>query len=210
MIYLWKLNGDELELNLPEILKYTSLAKIYSRDTMAGKVSAKREFKYIDFLANRDSFCVLQGLSKEEAHKFAKKHSRLPKDWAPDEYLVKAIECAKSLNGGIIEDLIDATVTAFRVDARMMSKLKDLLEVLENKVTDVEGVLQVTKLTDTISNVAGTIPNKINKLLELREEYAKAQSKQINEKRGGGEIGNSLDGSGIEQYSDTGIAEKLD
>jgi len=195
---------------LSEILKYPKIAKVYTRDRMEGKMLAKREFRYIDFLVNRDSFCIREGLSDAEAIAFAKHNSGLPKEYVADKIVIEATETCRHLNGGIIEDLIDATVSAFRVDAKMMIKVKELLESLATKVADIDGVTQITKMTDSIINISGTIPGKITKLLELREAYAKAQSKTIDERRGGGEIGNSYDGSGIEKYSDTGEVEKLD
>lgn len=210
MIYLWKLNGEELELNLSEILKYKELEKVYTRDKMAGKMLAKAEFRYIDFLANRDSYCIKNGLSELEAKKFAIANSRLPDNYVPDKITQAAITKARELNGGVIEDLIDATVSAFRVDAKMMIKIKQLLEQEGVKVADVQGVEAIMKMTDAVIKMSSTIPNKINQLLELREAYEKKLKEGTNEKRGGGEISNSYDGSGIERYADDGDIEKLD
>jgi hypothetical protein len=101
MIYLWKVEKDELVLDLREVLKYEDLAAIYRRDsTSKSKDKAMKEFRYIDFIANRDGYCVQNGLNSNDAHEFAREHSGLPTGWKPDDAVIKAIKCAKRLNGG--------------------------------------------------------------------------------------------------------------
>ena len=210
MIYLWTVNGSELELNLKELLKYKELTEIYVRDKMNGKLIAKREFKYIDFMSNRESFPIREGLNKIDAHKFAVKHSGLPVDWTTDKLVEDAIFLCNGLNGGIIENLIDSTVAAFRVDANLMTKARKIIQELEDKVTTPDGINEITKITDLIINVASKIPSKINSLLELRADYEKKLNNIGNERRGGGEIPNSYTGAGFEQFSDSGEIERLD
>ena len=210
MIYLWRVEQEELVLNLREILKYKEFESIYLRDASNGKMLSKREFRYIDFIANRESYCVREGLNKTEAHNFAIKNSGLPSDYKADKYIERAIEKAKELNGGVIEDLIDSTVAAFHVDAKLVKHVRDLMEKIEGDVKELKDVENVLKLTDTLINISSTIPAKVTKLLSLREEYDKQQSKLTNTRRGGGEISNSFDGTGIEQLNDTGQVEKLD
>lgn len=210
MIYLWTIKNSEIELNLKEILKYKQTEYIYARDKMNGKDRAKQEFKYIDFMSNRDSFPIREGLSYNDSHKFAVLHSGLPKDYTADKYVKEAIELCKTLNGGVIETLIDSTVAAFRVDANLMAKIKIFIQDLEDKVITVEGVNEIVKLTDTIITMSGKIPGKITSLLTLRDEYDKQVNKIVNEKRGGGEISSSFDGGGFEQSTDSGEVEKVD
>lgn len=210
MIHVWKIEKDELVLNLRELLKYPEFASLYTRDTMNGKLMAKREFKYIDFIANRDGHCVKEGYDSKEAHEFAVKNSGLPSDYKPDKYVSRAIEKAQELNGGVIEDLIDSTVAAFHVDAKLVKHVRALMEKITGEVKEIADVENIMRLTDTLINISSTIPAKVTKLLLLREEYDKQKSKTINTKRGGGELSNSYDGAGIEQFSDSGEVERLD
>lgn len=210
MIHVWKVEGQELVLNLKELLKYSEFTAIYARDTSNGKALAKREFKYIDFIVNRDGYCVREGYNEKEAHAFAVKNAGMPSDYTPDKAVAKALAKAKELNGGVIEDLIDSTVAAFRVDAKLVKHVRALMEKIEGDVKEVSDVENVLKLTDAVINISNTIPLKITKLLALREEYDKQQSKISNTKRGGGELSNSLDGTGIEQLQDTGEVERMD
>lgn len=210
MIYLWTVSGSDLELNIKELLKYKELAEIYSRDKTDGKLIAKQHFKYIDFMSNRDSFPIREGYNKLDAHKFALKHSGLSNNFKTDGAIEDAIFLCQGLNGGVIENLIDATVAAFRVDANLMGKAKEFIHSLEDKVTTPDGINEIIKLTDMIINASGKIPSKIESLLKLREEYDKKINKIVNEKRGGGEIPNSYNGSGFEEFSDTGEIKRLD
>jgi hypothetical protein len=210
MIHVWRVEGQELVLNLRELLKYTEFNSVYIRDASNDKALSKREFKYIDFITNRDGFCVKEGYNDKEAHVFAVKNVGMPSDYIPDKYVLRAIDKARELNGGVIEDLIDSTVAAFRVDAKLVKHVRFLMEKIEGEVKDVADVENVLKLTDAVINISSVIPAKIIKLLALREEYDKQQSKTNNTKRGGGELSNSLDGTGIEQLQDTGQVERMD
>ena len=210
MIYLWNIEGEELRLNLKEILKYDEIAVLYRRDRSPDKTVSRREFRYLDFIVDRDSYPMQNGLSNMEAHKFAIEHSGLPKDYMPDEEIKRAIKVCRKLNGGIIEGLIDTTIGAFRIDGKLMGKVQALAAELETKALTIEQISTIMDLTKTTIQMSSEIPSKVSKLLALREEYKNSQSKTSNTLRGGGDIGNSYDGAGIEKYSDSGETEKLD
>lgn len=211
MIYLWRLEGDKLVLNLKEILKYDELGIIYRRDKSNDKMIAYREFRYLDFICDRDSYCVQNGFSNIESHNFAVEHSGMPKTYAPDDIVKKAISVCRRLNGGIIEGLIDTTIEAFRIDAKLMAKVKKLAAELEKKAVTVNDISSIMDLTKATINMSAEIPGKVSKLLALKEEYNNSKSKTSEAlKRGGGEISNSYDGTGMEQHSDSGEVERLD
>ena len=200
-------------------MQYPALRALYVRDNTNGRIMAEREFKYIHFICDRDSFCVTEGFSDKEAHAFAKKHSGMPESYKPDKFVMRAIDLVKELNGGVIEEMIDATVSAFRVDAKLVKHVKILMENIGDKlkvakdntdVDDLDSVERVMKLTDAIINISNAIPSKIEKLLKLREEYDNQKNKVTNTRRGGGELTESYDGRGIEEFSDTGEVERLD
>lgn len=209
--HLWRVeNNKELVLNLREILKYNELAIIYTRDKTNGKMQALNEFRYIDFFANRESFPIVSGFNEKETHNFAIKHSYLPDSYKPDESVKKAIKKAKELNAGVIENMIDTIVIALRISSKLATHAKDLLDDMESKIKTPEDIREAMKLTDVVVDLANTVPVKIKKLLELRAEYDKQESKSLNAKRGGGELTASLEGGGFEQSDDSGQVETLD
>lgn len=210
MIYLWRLEGDSLVLNLKEILKYDELGIIYRRDKSNDKMLAKREYRYLDFIADRDSYPIMNGLSNLEAHNFAVEHAGMAKDYKPDDIMKKAVEVCRRLNGGIIEGLIDTTIDAFRIDARLMGKVKKLASELEKKALTIEDISTIMDLTKATIAMSAEIPSKVAKLLALKEEYNNSKSKTAEALRGGGVIGNSYDGTGLEQRADSGQVESLD
>lgn len=209
--HLWKIeNNQTLVLNLREILKYNELAIIYTRDKTNGKLQALNEFRYIDFHANRESVPIVSGFNDKETHAFAIKHSYLPDSYKPDDAVKKAIKKAKELNAGVIEDMIDTIVTALRTSSKLAVHANNLLNDLESNIKSNDDIQVAMKLTDIVVDLANTVPIKIKKLLELRAEYDKQESKHLNSKRGGGELTESYDGGGIEQSDDSGQVEKLD
>lgn len=210
MIYLWRLEGDTLVLNLKEILKYDELGIIYKRDHSSDKMFAKREYRYLDFVSDRDSYPIMNGLSNQEAHNFAVEHAGMARDYKPDDIMIKAIHVCRRLNGGIIEGLIDTTIDAFRIDARLMAKVKKLATELEKKAITVNDISTIMDLTKATINMSAEIPNKVTKLLALKEEYNNSKSKTSEALRGGGDISNSYEGTGIEVRADSGQTERLD
>jgi len=209
--HLWKIeNNQTLVLNLREILKYNEFAIIYNRDKTNGKLQAHNEFKYIDFHSNRAGVPIVSGFNAKETHEFAIKHSNLSDKYLPDEHVKKAIKKAKELNSGVIEDMIDTIVAALHVSAKVVTHAKELMEDLESKAKTVEEIQAIIKLTDVVVDMANTIPMKVKKLLELKDEYDKQEAKTSNTKRGGGELTESFDGGGFEKSDDTGQVERLD
>ena len=209
--HLWKIeNNQTLVLDLREILKYNEFAIIYNRDKTNGKLQAHNEFKYIDFHANRAGVPIISGFSASETHAFAIKHSNLSDKYLPDDAVKKAIRKAKELNSGVIEDMIDTTIAALRVSAKVATHAKELMESLESTARTVDEIQAIIKLSDVVVDMANTIPMKVKKLLELKDEYDKQESKSLNTKRGGGEVTESFDGGGFEKSDDSGKVEKLD
>ncbi len=71
MIHVWKVEGDRLELNKEQLLQYKALSDIYGRDTSKGKEFALMELRYINFRADKNGYCLNNGLSDKEAHEYA-------------------------------------------------------------------------------------------------------------------------------------------
>lgn len=210
MIYLWKIEKNDIKLNLEELLKYDEFRIIYLRDKNPSKHIATQHFKYIDFIANRDSFPNREGYSESESRKFAAINSGLGDKFIADKDLNIAIAKARQLNGGIIENLLDNIIAAFRSDAQIVSKMRTALQAKVNSAATIEDFKETIKLSDTLVEISSTIPGKIDKFLTLREEYEKKLKTGITRLRGGGEISNSYDGGDFEELSDSGEVEKVD
>ena len=197
MIHLWTIKGDTLVLNISEILKYKELAIIYKRDETDNKSFAHKEFRYIDFLSNREGYCILNGLSKKEMHLHAIRNSNLHEDYKPDTFVKIAIsKVYDELNGGVIEKLIDSAVRSLNICSQgivqMTDKAEDIIE--KASITD-EDIAKLTGLLTQINTMSASIPVKVRTLLDLRKEYDFASKGSIIE-RGGKTYTDSLDGNG--------------
>jgi len=197
MIHLWNVTGDTLNLNVSEILKYKELTVIYKRDNTDDKSFAHKEFRYIDFLSNREGYCIVNGLSKKEAHKHAVLNSNLHKDYIPDAFIKIAInKVYDELNGGVIEKLIDSTIRSLNLSAETVVQITNRAEELLDKASGTdEDITKLITLTNQVSQIAVGIPDKVTKLIELRKQYDTASKGTIQE-RGGKEYTASLDGAG--------------
>jgi len=197
MLHLWTVNGNTLILNVSEILKYKELAIIYKRDESDDKAFARKEFRYIDFLSNREGYCVLNGLSKKDAHKHAVLNSNLHPDYKPDTFIKIAIsKVYDELNGGVIEKLIDSAVRSLNIASsgivQMTDKAEDIIEKASG--TD-EDIAKLIGLLTQINTMSASIPVKVRTLLDLRKEYDISSKGTVIE-RGGKTYTPSLDGDG--------------
>lgn len=197
MIHLWTVTGDTLTLNNSEILKYKELAIIYKRDETDDKAFARKEFRYIDFLSNREGYCILNGLSKKDAHKHAVLNSNLHVDYKPDTFVKIAIsKVYDELNGGVIEKLIDSAVRSLNICSsgivQMTDKAEDIIEKASGADDD---IAKLIGLLTQINNLSASIPVKVRTLLDLRKEYDISNKGTVIE-RGGKAYTNSLDGDG--------------
>jgi len=197
MLHLWTVNGNTLILNVSEILKYKELAIIYKRDESDDKAFARKEFRYIDFLSNREGYCVLNGLSKKDAHKHAVLNSNLHPDYKPDTFIKIAIsKVYDELNGGVIEKLIDSAVRALNISASGIEQMTDKAEDIIDKASGTdEDIAKLIGLLTQINTMSASIPVKVRTLLDLRKEYDISSKGTVIE-RGGKTYTPSLDGDG--------------
>lgn len=203
MIHLWNVIGDTLTLNVSEILKYKELAIVYKRDQTDNKSFAYKEFRYIDFLSNREGFCIVNGLSKKEAVKHAILNSNLHPDYKADTFVNIAIcKVYDDLNGGVIEKLIDSAVRSLNISASAIVQITDKAEDIIEKASGTdEDIAKLVGLLTQITNISASIPDKVHKLIDLRKEYDLSNKGSVIE-RGGKAYTDSLDGAGeIESIS---------
>jgi len=197
MIHLWQTTGNTLTLNVSEILKYKELAIIYKRDETDNKAFAHKEFRYIDFLSNREGYCIMNGLSKKEAHSHAVKNSNLHPDYKPDTFIKIAIsKVYDELNGGVIEKLIDSSIRSLQIAASGIVQMTDKAEDIIDKASGTdEDIAKLIGLLTQITTMSASIPTKVRTLLDLRKEYDISSKGTVIE-RGGKAYTDSLDGNG--------------
>ena len=197
MIHLWTVIGDTLKLNISEVLKYKELAIIYKRDVTDDKSFAHKEFRYIDFLSNREGYCILNGLSRKEADKHAILNSNLHPDYKPDTFVKIAIsKVYDELNGGVIEKLIDSAVRSLNISSSAVVQITDKAEDIIEKASGTdEDIAKLIGLLAQITTISASIPTKVRTLLDLRKEYDLSNKGSIIE-RGGKTYTDSLDGNG--------------
>lgn len=195
MIYAFKIENDKLELDLKQILMYPLLAKIYKRDTSDNKEFAYKEFKFIYFIADKKGYCRQAGLSKKEAIKYGIKNAGLDSRYEPDNIVLKAIELVKSqFNITPVEDLIETTIVGLNFTTKLVNMYsKALQDALDKGGDDLEAISDSEKNLKGLLNATNDIPNRISKLVELREQWDKAE-KGVSSIRGGKEYKASYDG----------------
>ena len=193
MIHVWKVEGDTLEINKEALLQYPALAAILQRDHYAGKEMAHKEFKYINFIADRNGYCIINGLSKKESHEYAVQHSGLPTTYIPDAKVIAAIQLVLgSLNTTTVERSLQNTIKALHNSAKLADRMADMLEVKVDAATTNDMIQECLGTIKQIQSLAKDIPNQISVLIELQKSWANEQKGGT--VRGGKTYSSSLDG----------------
>jgi len=208
MIHVWKVEGDKLELNKEELLQYPALAAILQRDQYPGKEFALKEFKYINLLADKNGYCILNGLDKKSAHAYAVQFSGLPKDYVPDAKVKAAIQCVlDSLNTTVIERSLQNAIKALATSSKLTDKMADVLEQKIDVATTPDTIKECGLLIKELMNLGKELPSQISTLTELQKAWASEQKGGT--VRGGKVYTSSLDGDDELGFNGSGV-ERLD
>lgn len=203
MIHIWRITDSlELELNVEELLKYPILADIYKRDTSDGKFLSTEYFKYLDFITNPKGYCVMNGLNSQDADIYARRQTRLPKEFYLPKNTKGVIKYIKDeLQFDVVDNLVGTAIKALKVTSKSLSNYIDRLNDLEDKdYMDDKGVpIDLSSIITKMMKIAADIPNNI-------KQYESLLEKQTTKKtivRGSIEYTESMDGDeSLEHYSD--------
>lgn len=201
MIHLWEIGKDlELELNVEELLKYPKLAQIYKRDTSDMKFLSKQYFRYIDFMTNSSGYCISNGLSFDEAHKYSISQCVFPKDFRfppNNKEIVKYVK--DNIESDVINDAIQGVVKILRIMAKSLNSYIDTFtDMSRSDFKDAEGnVIDISTLSNKISKIIADVEPNITRYEEL---LAKRKNKKVT-LRGDKEYNESMDGdASLEQF----------
>lgn len=210
-IHAFKLENDNLELDVKEILKYDLLARIYKRDPSKNKDMAYKEFKYIYLLADSKGYIFKAGLSNTAARKYAKQHAGLNDSYKPDKDVESAVAFIREhLEIHTVESLINSTLRGLSMTGivveMVVSTFEDIIEKSETSKDDIALIEDgITKLLTK----AATIPSTIKRLTELKEEWDSIE-KGTEQIRGGIEYSTSFDGDDGEISTSDSRVQSLD
>lgn len=204
MIHIWKIENNEIEIDIDQLHRYKPLAKFYNEDVSENKIHSKEVFKYIDYIVNTRGYCRIHGLSNKSAHIYALSQTRLKSNFVQDNTIKTLIEYVKhNLEKDPIQDSINISIRSLNnINIALNVFNEQLEEAIENNLslTNEAGesaVFDVIKQSDSIMKIVNDIPKKIKDLRKLMEE-----SNNKIKVRGNDEYSESMDGDGdIESFS---------
>lgn len=195
MVHAFKIENDNLELDIEQILQYPALSVIYKRDDSKDKSFAYKEFKFIHFLSDRKGYITKAGLNKVEAYKFAKENSGLSELYQPDKEVLEAIEfIKKNLNITAVEDLIASTIKGLKLSSKVIKVLTEGLEDILSKEVDTKDLITCEETLKKLIEISNDIPDRIEALGELNDKWDKME-KGVTSIRGGLSYRESYDGT---------------
>lgn len=210
-IHAFKIVKGNLEIDVPEILKYPVLAHIYNRDNSIAKEYAYKEFMYCVHLSDRRGYVFKAGLSKAEAKQWAKDRTGLLPSWKPDEYIEKAIALMNnSLNITVVEDLLDGSIRSLHLSSKLIKRFADEIDEIVNDPNSTRDDLLACE--DTLKDLikrSHDIPQQIDILEDLKEQYDKQQG-GVAKVRGGGIYKRSYDGDDEETLGSNSSIQEVD
>lgn len=195
MIHAFKIENDNLVLDVEEILQYDILRDIYVRDNSKNKEFAYKEFRFIHFLSDRKGYIVKAGLNKKDAYEFARSNSNLPDGYTPDNLVLTAVDFVKSkLNITTVEDLITSTVKSLNITGRVIRTLTAGIEDIMSKEIEIKDLALCEDTLKQIIKISNEIPDRIDALTELQDKWDKIE-KGVTSIRGGATYSESYDGT---------------
>lgn len=195
MVHAFKIENDNLELDVEQILQYPALRVIYARDDSKDKEFAYKEFRFIHFMSDRKGYIVKSGMNKQEAVKFATENSGLNELYKPDKEVWEAIEfIKKNLNLTTVEDLISSTIKGLKLSGRVIKVLTEGLEEILAREVDKKDLITCEETLKKLIEISNDIPDRIEALGELNEKWDKME-KGVTSIRGGHSYRDSYDGT---------------
>lgn len=200
MVHLWKIERDNLVLDVEELLKYPILANVYRSDKSKDKFESKEYFKYIDFITNPRGHCYVTGLNEKESHEYSLRQTRLPEDY---EFPKNNKDIIKFVNNELqfdpINTLVNGAIKSLNITIKTINNyVSHLNNIEEQDYKDTEGnPIDLTGIINKMMKISDEIPNNIKRFESL---LAKQSEKGIIT-RGTTEYSDSMDGDDdVESY----------
>ena len=215
---LFRLENGLLTIDKDEVRAIPEFRTILERDRGSKgdadgrkKFKAFKEFLYIYWMADLESWIGRGGYTEKEKHKLAVKESELEEDWKADEAIRTAIAKYSSTQLAMLPalDTLNSILTGLRtvdkvsksiinnIDATIEQQEKakenaikngEPMKIGDDLVITTNLVAQLKQLLD----ISNKIPTTIKVLQEIEDRLAKEKS-GINLGRGGKKIGNRAD-----------------
>lgn len=215
---LFRLENGLLTIDKDEVRAIPEFKTILERDRGSKgdadgrkKFKAFKEFLYIYWMADLESWIGRGGYTEKEKHKLAVKESELEEDWKADEAIriaiakysstqlamLPALDTLNSILTGLrtvdkvsksIINNIDATIEQHDKAKEAAIKNGEPMKIGDDLVITTNLVAQLKQLLD----ISNKIPTTIKVLQEIEDRLAKEKS-GINLGRGGKKIGNRAD-----------------
>lgn len=193
MIHLWKIENNNLDLNVEELLKYPILANVYRADKSKDKFESKEYFKYVDFITNPRGHCYVTGLNQKESHDYSLRQTRLSEDYEFPKNNKDIIKFVTSeLQFDPINTLVNGAVKSLNITIKTINNyISHLNDIEEADYKDTEGnPIDLTGVINKMMKISNEIPENIKRF----ESLLSKQSEKGIIARGTAEYTNSMDG----------------
>ena len=183
-------NGMPVPPNTAQLLD-RDIRQLYSRDKDKNKQGYVKDCIVIYYLGDPKSPARQAGLSDAEALKMAIEQADLPKNYIPDNLVIRLIKRYYDENIGEAGRTVENILKGIHNVNLMISKVNDLLNEKLNTTTDLAGVKEAIGLLDDVNDAAGKIPGMIKKLEEAKQNLLYEKETELS--RGGVIVSSSMD-----------------
>ena len=183
-------NGMPVPPNTAQLLD-RDIRQLYSRDKDKNKQGYVKDCIVIYYLGDPKSPAHQAGLSDVEALKMAIEQADLPKNYIPDNLVIRLIKRYYDENIGEAGRTVENILKGIHNVNLMISKVNDLLNEKLNTTTDLAGVKEAIGLLDDVNDAAGKIPGMIKKLEEAKQNLLYEKETELS--RGGVIVSSSMD-----------------
>lgn len=166
------------------------IRELYTRDKTKDKSRYIAECIVIYYLGDPKSAVNQAGLSLKEGLSQACTDAGLPRDYVPDELVIKLIDRYKEENLTEAGKLINNIISVIHNMNIMISNINELInDKLQTSLT-IDDINSYTSLIDTVKKQAIDLPNIVSKLREAKERLVNEEEESL--ARGGSSILNSM------------------
>lgn len=197
----FKLVNNEIVLDRDEVLLYEEFNVILKRNKpIEGdsegrkKLFNYREFKYIYFMSDTNSFPNRMGYNKSMAHEYSVKHSKLPNGYMPDKEVIAAINLYKNHDTTPMKETAKELRKTLNLNSRVIATLRTQLEEalrVSNDKSNKEGSKPLLSAMNELIAMSNKLPDTFRTLSSI-EEIVKEEDNKKSKVRGGNDVKSSM------------------